>query len=217
MKVKVLMILIVVLIVGIIGYTAVQRWERPERAGRYSGCNTIQSGEIIDASDNVITVGYDAWGYNYQAHLYNGYYDNYSRPDVPVEDGGTWLQMKWSDTWLSNRDCNLDKKLDRGYSCNPVLANSSACPGAWLTNHQFGTYEDENGEMCVWNYFVKIVAVDPESAYVDSGFWFTFEGVEIGEVIWGSFAIIQQVDNDPCADLHGIQYKSPAGPGLGKY
>ena len=30
-------------------------------------------------------------------------------------------------------------------------------------------------------------------------------------------AIIQQVENDPCAGLHGASYISPVGPGLGKF
>jgi len=34
---------------------------------------------------------------------------------------------------------------------------------------------------------------------------------------WGSFAIIQEVSNDPCAGAHGVQYHSPVGPGFGKF
>ena len=48
---------------------------------------------------------------------------------------------------------------------------------------------------CIWNYFVKIVAV-PSDAENIGGMWYTAEGIEIGPVIWGSFAIIQEVVND---------------------
>jgi hypothetical protein len=65
-----------------------------------------------------------------------------------------------------------------------------------------------------WTYFTKIVAA-PEDAYVDAGKWYTADGVEIGPVIWGAFATVQEVYNDPSAGAHGILYKSPAGPGLG--
>lgn len=123
--------------------------------------------------------------------------------------------MKWSDEWLSNKDCNNDGKLDRGYSCDPVNAGNSGCPGAWLTNHEFGTYELD-GETCSYNYFVKIVAA-PADAYVEDGVWYEADGTEIGPAIWGAFAIIQQVENDPCAGLHGLQYLSPASPGFGYY
>ncbi len=33
--------------------------------------------------------------------------------------------------------------------------------------------------------------------------------------IWGAFAIIQEVENDPCAGVHGLQYNSPDHSGFG--
>ena len=73
---------------------------------------------------------------------------------------------------------------------------------------------DDNGSK--WNYFVKIVAV-PEDAVKTGGVWYTADGTEIGPDIWGAFAIIQQVSNDPAYDEHGLLYKSPASPGFGFY
>ena len=143
--------------------------------------------------------------------MFNGYYGNASRPVIPVTEG-TWLIMKWSDTWLSNKDCNADGKLDRGYSCDPINANSSACEGAWVTNHQSGTYDDGTH----WTYFVKIVCA-PADAYKEGGFWYTADGTEIGPVIWGAYAKVLQVSNDPAYDEHGVLYKSPASPGFGFY
>ena len=37
-------------------------------------CTTIQSGELFDSAGEVIETGYDMWGYNYQARMFNGYY-----------------------------------------------------------------------------------------------------------------------------------------------
>lgn len=85
-----------------------------------------------------------------------------------------------------------------------------------MTNHQSGVYELADGTLCSWVYFVKIVAV-PIGAYTDAGVWYTEDGEEIGPVIWGQFAIIQQIENDACAGLHGVQYLSPVGPGVGKF
>jgi hypothetical protein len=76
-----------------------------------------------------------------------------------------------------------------------------------LTNHQ--TY-DVGGTS--YNYFVKIVAV-PSSAVKVGGIWYTTAGKVIGPDIWGEFAIIQEVTNDP--DYQN--YRSPSGPGLGKW
>jgi hypothetical protein len=181
-------------------------------AGRPAGkCTTIQDG-LVDSKGNPLVLGFDQWGYNYQAHIFNGLYENYSRPDPPVTESDTFLQMKWNDAWLSNKDCDGDGLLDRHYGYDSYIGS-----GAWLTNHMWGTYEDEeNGETCKWQYFVKIVAV-PADAVESGGVWYTADGTEIGPVIWGSFAIIQEVYNDPCAGEHGLYYKSPATPGLGAY
>ena len=178
---------------------------------------TITYGRVGNPSTEILLIGFDEWGYNYQGRFFNGYYCDSYRDAAwcqPYKD--IKLMMKWSDEWLSNKDCNGDGKLDRGYSCNPESASSSACQGAWLTNHQFWSYEGEDGKTCKWNYFVKIVMV-PKDAYKEGDMWYTADGTKIGEVIWGAYAIIQQVENDPCAGLHGLQYLSPASAGLGYY
>jgi len=106
-------------------------------------------------ADDYITTGYDIFGYNYQAHVFNGTYANayLGRSGFPPYTGEdesyllanptaktTWmwpfrnvnLQMKWNDAWLANKDCGPDGTLDRP---DPVLGS-----GAWLTNHATGTY-----------------------------------------------------------------------------
>ncbi len=173
-------------------------------------CATIQGGGLVDAKGNPLALGYDKWGYNYQAHIFNGLYDNYTRPTPPVTESDTNLQMKWNDAWLSNKDCDGDGMLDRYYGYPSYIGS-----GAWLTNHQWGTYEVD-GVTYKWEYFVKIVAV-PSDAVNVSGVWYTADGLEIGPSIWGTFAIIQEVYNDQGTGDHGLYYKSPATPGLGAY
>ncbi|MBU2025529.1 MAG: hypothetical protein ABIC19_04595 [Patescibacteria group bacterium] len=175
-------------------------------------CTMIQSGELLASDGSVIKTGFDKWGYNYQGHIFNGKYCDAYRDAVwcqPYKDDN--LMMKWNDAWLSNKDCDGDGLLDRHYGFNSYIGS-----GAWLTNHMSGEYEGTQGEVCKWNYFVKIVAV-PHDAVLMSGIWYTEDGTEIGPVIWGSFAIIQQVENDSCGDLHGIQYHSPVRAGLGNW
>jgi len=195
-----------------------------------------------------IPLGFDAFGYNYQARMFSGsYFNSYANgagfPPYEGDDEAylalypkaakhwAWpyrndqLTMKWNDAWLSNQDRDGDGKLDRHYGF-PTYRGS----GAWLTNHQDGEY-DLDGEMIKWGYFVKIVAapsdavlgeeddgggdIEPTALIGDT--WFNADGREIGPVIWGDFAIIQEVNNDPGLDLHGLQYGSPAGPGVGQY
>ena len=185
----------------------------PVMAGNGKGkqdCATIQDGTLYASTGELLTTGYDEFGYNYQAHMFNGRYCDSDRVE-----GGDYcdinLIMKWNDAWLSNKDCDDDGKLDRHYGFDSYIGS-----GAWLTNHQSGTCTDANGKEWRWTYFVKIVAA-PEDAENINKVWYAGDGTVIGPVIWGSFAIIQQVSNDPCAGEHGIQYLSPAGPGFGKF
>lgn len=154
-------------------------------------CATIQGGSIVDAAGNPVTVGFDKFGYNYQAHSYNGTYDGLDR----VLDGkyygqsGSWVndsvQMKWSDDWLSNTDCNGDGKLDRG---------SAGISQGWLTNHIDGSYVDGAGATQHYTDFIKIGWVGP------------------GGSLWGQYTVLQEVYNDS----GGGSFRTNVGaPGLG--
>lgn len=177
----------------------------------FAECTTIQDGTLLTTDGRVITTGYDEWGYNYEAHMFNGgYCDAYRNAEWCQPYVDTDLIMKWNDAWLSNKDCDGDRLLDRHYGYNSYIGS-----GAWLTNHQFGKVE-VNGKLRKWTYFCKIVVVPSDAQAID-GRWYTVDGIEIGPVIWGPFAIIQQVSNDPSNGEHGILYKSPAGPGFGIY
>ena len=63
---------------------------------------------------------------------------------------------------------------------------------------------------------MKVVAA-PSDATLDDGVWYGTDGAEIGPVIWDEFATLQEVYNDPCAGANGVAYKSPVGPGFGKF
>ncbi|MDD5145319.1 MAG: hypothetical protein PHF44_00500 [Candidatus Pacebacteria bacterium] len=118
------------------------------------------------------------------------------------------IEMKWNDAWLSNMDCNGDGLLDRPSDNGGTYIGS----GAWETNHQWGVNPDGSN----WNYFVKIVAA-PDDATKLSGIWYTADGKEIGPDIWGEFATIEEIYNDQSTGDHGVLYRSPAGPGFGKW
>lgn len=159
----------------------------------------------------------DEYGYNYNARMFNGsYFNAYARAaGFPAWEGDdeaylaenptaanhwawpyreTTLLMKWNDAWM-----NKDKVRHEGY-------DSYIGSGAWLTNHQSGGKGKDH-----WTYFTKIVAA-PADAVKDGGIWYTADGVEIGPVIWGEFATIQEVESGL-----GLYYLSPYGPGFGKF
>lgn len=175
-------------------------------------CTTIQSGALLTSDGRVIETGYDQWGYNYQARMFNGTYCDAYRNAAwcqPYKDDE--LEMKWNDAWMSNKDCTGDGLLDRHYGF-PTYRGS----GAWETNHQKGTYVDANGKKQRWSYFVKIVAA-PLDATLVNGFWCAADGSVIGPVIWGEFAIIQEIYNDTGTGDHGVSYVSPYSAGFGKF
>ncbi len=188
-----------------------------EKGWEKTTCTTIQSGELYTSDGEQITTGYNVWGYNYQAHIFNGMYCDYHpsvRPGGPDHEwcqtyyGNVELVMKWNDAWLANTDCEENGLLDRHHGSSSYIGS-----GAWETNHMWGSYE-MNGQVCEWDYFVKIIAVPADANKLDA-VWYNVDGVEIGPDIWGQFAIIQQVENDPCAGIGGIQYRSPDHPGFG--
>jgi hypothetical protein len=201
----------------------------PASAGKPDGCTRIQDGVLTYSTGHYLggqplQVGYDIFGYNYQAHQFNGSYANsyLGKDGLPPYEGDTdaylaanptaaakwyWpyrdvqLMMKWSDIWISNQDCNNDNKLDRG---GPGGSNSAA-DGAWLTNHQRGT--DENGN---WTYYVKIVY--PPGGVIDTS---PADGIDDntgGEIIWGSFIVLQRVSSGEGA----TNYAQPVGFGAYK-
>jgi len=148
--------------------------------------------------------GLDEFGYNYQAHIFNGRYCDYDRVM-----GGPYchvtLVMKWNDAWLSNKDRDGDGDLDRHWGYPSYIGS-----GAWCTNLQYATEEDGTQ----WVYYVKIVALDhPVEDYVEIEGVLYYNGVEVGILIWGQFTIIQRVYNEE-GGAHGIEYLTqPTGFG----
>ncbi len=175
-----------------------------------NNCTTIQDGTLLTSSGDVILPGYDVWGYNYQARMFNGgYCDAYRNASWCQAYTDVELIMKWNEAWLSNKDCDGDGMLDRHFGSTSYISS-----GAWITNHQKGEYIGDDGQTCNWEDFVKIIAV-PATATKISGVWYSADGTEIGPDIWGEFAIIQEVYNDPCGGYHGLLYHSPDHSGLG--
>ncbi len=215
----VLLISVVAFINGIVAERALLAKISVEKQAKNVQCTTIQDGTLYGSDGSQLQIGYNEWGYNYQAHMFNGMYCDYHpiyRPGGAYHDwcienyGNDRLMMKWNDIWLSNKDCTGDGLLDRHYGYGSYRGS-----GSWTTNHMSGIYE-EDGESCSWNYFVKIIAA-PIDAQNVGGIWYLPDGTELGESIWGSFAIIQSIYNDSCTGEHGVEYLSPAGPGFGKF
>lgn len=162
-------------------------------------CATIADGTITDSAGNVITSGFDEFGYNYQAHIFNGTYDSSDRVLDGTYSGATddyvddQLIMKWSDSWLANVDCNNDGKLDRGLVKGDVGGTSLG----WETNQVNGDYDSDGDgtQDAHFTYFAKIVWTGP------------------GSPLWNQYTIIMETYNDPVAGDHGL-YSKIGAPGF---
>ncbi len=186
------------------------------------GVLMYSTGHYLDGTP--LMLGFDPYGYNYQARMFSGSYANvylgrdgfppymgddaaYLAANPTVETHWAWqyrsidLVMKWNDAWLSNKDRDDDGLLDRHYGFPSYIGS-----GAWETNHMRGVDDGKR-----WTYFVKIVAA-PADAVSSAGMWYSADGTEIGPVIWGSFATIMEVESGM-----GATYVSPFGPGFGKF
>ena len=177
-------------------------------------CTTIPEGRIADSRGNPVAIGYDEYGYDYQKHVFDGRYCDADRVkgDQGDEPCDVKLVMKWNNAWMSNKSCDGDRLLDRHFGHDSYVGS-----GAWLTNHQSGTYIGDDGKEHKWTYFVKIAAVPTDATLSDGVVWFDKNGNEIGLAIWGVFVIIQEVFNDPCLAEHDILYKSPVWAGFGNW
>ncbi|MCK5742776.1 MAG: hypothetical protein KAH48_11195 [Chlorobi bacterium] len=195
---------------------------------------TISGGEIYYStshyySGEVIPTGYNDFGYNFNSHLFKGSYVNvylgglgfppytgndeeYLADNPNAANHWSWqyrastISMKWNDAWLANSDRNEDGKLDRYYGHNSYVGS-----GAVEIYKVSGL--DADGKK--YNYMCKIIAV-PTAATLTDGIWYDADNNEIGENIWGQFAITQVVytNNYPWADSE-VEFHTK--PGLGKY
>lgn len=161
--------------------------------------------QISDAL--VIKTECDKWGYNYQDNIFIGNYCNAHRDsDLCKKYRDVVLMMQWNDALLSYKNFSSDGKIKSRLGIASYVGS-----GACLTNHMWGAYQDENGDECYWDYYVKIVAV-PADAYKAEGIWYSADGREIGPVIWDEFAIVQQRVNGLPIKVLGNRYIKPIKP-----
>ena len=94
--------------------------------------------------------GFDEFGYNYNARLFNGWYGYYDRSiegGWVAGTGDAWLIMKWSKDWVPMED-------------EPV--------GAWVTNHWYW-YSNDYDEETWYGWDTRVEWTDkntvPEAKY----------------------------------------------------
>lgn len=53
-------------------------------------CTTIQDGTLYGSDGELLVLGYNQWGYNYQAHMFNGMWCDYHPYYRPGGAGHDW-------------------------------------------------------------------------------------------------------------------------------
>jgi hypothetical protein len=145
--------------------------------------------------------GFDQYGFNYQAHIFNGSYcAAWHNPSWCTGDVASWrLLMKWNDAYLSADDTNKDGQVDPHPGRSTYIGS-----GAWVQEHEYGSYRDASGVMHFFIYDAKIVAKSTPYSSCGNGY-----------EIWDDFCVVQEIYNDPYIRLHGVEFQ-PDPPGLGK-
>jgi len=129
--------------------------EKPKK----DACRKIGDGGIYTRTvppggfGDEIIMGFDAFGYNYQAHKFQGFAENASRNIPTALEGKVYLKMKWNETYVSNKDCDGDHHLDLHYGYDSYYGTD-----AWLTNSYKWSYIGDDGEVHWVRWLLKATA-----------------------------------------------------------
>lgn len=133
-----------------------------KKLGIILGCVVILVGMMV--GPGMAKGGFDEYGYNYNARIFNGLAENWFRQQIGVpawQEGdpyeyGAWgpahLVMKWDKLWDNARFGPDDIKGSGD--------ESKWASGAWCTNHWRWT-DPDTGEVWVWYYRIVVAPLDP--------------------------------------------------------
>ena len=148
-------------------------------------CIAIKDGYLTHKG-NVVEPGVNAWGHNYQARKFSGQYcDNYYDAAWCQQYNNTFVEMKWNDVWLSNKDCDADGNLDRHTGFETYRGS-----GARLYQRQTMVHPDDTVDT-----YQSVIKAAPEEAVevtIEGERYFMLMGKKpevLGPVIWNQFYV----------------------------
>lgn len=174
---------------------------------------------------------FDVYGFNWQAHHFNGYLVNailgdYLYKDMPFHnwkpyagEGESFIQ-EFDNTFgffmlpPALLDCELVMHWnDELISCEGVYPDTWIDSNGWITFHYS---MDIKGQK--WSQFQKLVATR-STDYLENGIWYNKEGKEIGIMSydWNTLIIVKVVSTGNVPAFMYPEYNSALSSGLGKY
>ena len=138
--------------------------------------------------------GFDQYGYNRPAGIFNGTYLSYCMsPDSSGNGGGTEVNClaAWTLTTPINGSVvyaydQLIMKWNPAWdACNASNGNPADCAGAWITNEENGQVPGGSG--AVWHYKIIWSSVCAAGGTPTDG----------GYCVWGSYEVIMDQGIDP--------------------
>jgi len=174
---------------------------------------------------------FDDWGFNWQAHHFNGYLVNaimgdYLYRDMPFH--------KWA-VYQGEGDIFIQEFMDEfGFFLIPpalldvnlvmqwneaLISSRGVYPESWIDSDGWITFhfKKDLGEE-KWSQFQKLVAKRTTDR-LENGIWYNREGEEIGiaSADWETLIIVKVVNTGNVPSFMYPEYKSGMGAGLGKY
>ena len=178
--------------------------------------------------------GFDAYGYNWNAHHFNGYLVNawvgdninplaeYYHWDPYTGDANAYLEKYPS---VDNHFFWYFREMTVVMHWNDALiSRESIYPETWIDTEAWITFNYRMGEgESRWSQFQKMIAVKESDTLIkdEDGYglyWENKDGEFIGYYyMWPGLALIQVVNTGATPPDMWPSFNSPMGPGLGKY
>lgn len=217
----------------------------------FSSCDKDQLDQSIElnevlkndiAKDN----GFDEYGYNWNAHHFNGNLFNAIIGDYINEGTPFWRMGSYTGddlTYLSEHAYEIEMIKDWSNSWNPpapwfwgyiwrfrdvnlvmhwneaLISSTGTYPYTWLDTNGWITFH-YSGEIenKKWSEFQKMIAARSTDE-LDNGVWYDENGIEIGiQCDYDDLVLIQVIETgDVPGYMYYPAYHNPNSSGLGKY
>lgn len=195
-----------------------------------------QSSLKASNADKSKLIGFDEWGFNYNARLFDGYLINAMFGDPAFmymphckdmiysgEGVGFWEEVLVRYPYFNYMmpaamlDCKLKMKWNNALlSQDGVYPDSWVDTGAWIVFHyQMNTSEQQ------WTQVRTLVASKSTDA-LTGDYWYDQDGNEIGKrsYYWPELIVVKVINNGDNPFIPAAMpddYLSPSGAGVGKY